>query len=357
MEVQNHIATMLCLLPQPAFLVENGILSHVNEAAAGYFLQVGQPVAPMILYGSEEYADFSDGCLYLTLTLEGQNVGASVSRLENAHLFVLEQPSEVPQLQALALAAMELREPLSGILTLADQMLPDLAKENETLQLQTAQMNRRLYQMLRIVGNMSDAAEYAKSAKTPSYHLEICGFLKEILEKTAVLTEQTGISLAYELPSAPIFTLASEEKLERAVYNLLSNAIKFAPKGSTVQAKLRYHGKRLYFSVTNQRTGGDLPGNLFTRYLREPGLEDPLNGLGLGMVLVRSAAALHGGAVLVDQTEDGIRVTLSMQVRQSKEAALRSPVLSIDYAGERDHGLIELSDVLPAGAYDTDHIN
>lgn len=357
MEVQNHIAAMLHLLPQPAFLAENGIISHRNPAAAGYFLQMGQPVAPMILHGSEEYADFTDGCLYLTLTLEGQSVGASVSRLENAHLFVLEQPSEVPQLQALALAAMELREPLSGILTLADQMLPGLDKENEALQLQAAQMNRRLYQMLRIVGNMSDAAQYAKNEQKLTYHVEICGFLQEILEKSKALAEQAGISLAYELPTAPIFTLASEEKLERAVYNLLSNAMKFAPQGSTVQAKLSSKGKRLYFSVTNLQDGGELPGNLFARYLRQPGLEDPRNGVGLGMVLVRSVAALHGGAVLVDQADGCIRITLSMQIRQSKDTGVRSPILHIDYAGERDHGLIELSDVLPATAFDADQIN
>ena len=357
MEVQNHIAAMLHLLPQPAFLVENGVLSHINQAAAGYFLQIGQPVAPLILHGSEEYTDFSDGCLYLTLNLEGQSIGASVSMLENAHLFVLEQGSELPQLQALALAAMELREPLSGIVTLTDQMLPQLDKENEALQLQTAQMNRRLYQMLRIVGNMSDAAQYAKNEQMPTYHVEICSFLKEILEKAAVLAEQAGFSLVYELPPSPIFTLASEEKLERAVYNLLSNAMKFAPRGSTVQAKLSCKGKRLHFSVTNPHESGKLPGNLFARYLRQPGLEDPRNGVGLGMVLVRSVAALHGGCVLVDQVGECIRITLSMQIRQSKDTQVRSPALQIDYAGERDHGLIELSDVLPAAVYDVNQIN
>ena len=357
MEIQNHIATMLGLLPQPAFLVEKGILTHVNEAAAGYFLQVGQPVGPMVLHGREEYAEFSDGCLYLTLNLEGQCIGASVSRLEDAHLFLLEQASEMPQLQALALAAMELREPLSGMLTLADQMLPTLSGENTALEQQAAKMNRRLYQMLRIVSNMSDAAQYTKSSQKLSHHVEICSFLKEILEKAAVLAEQTGLTLAYDVPAEPIFTLASEEKLERAVYNLLSNAMKFAPNGSTVQARLIRKEKRLCFSVTNGRTDNELPGNLFARYLRQPGLEDPRNGLGLGMVLVRSVAALHGGAVLIDQAEDSIRVTLSMQVRQSKDTQVRSPALQIDYVGERDHGLIELSDVLPAAVYNADQIN
>ena len=59
----------------------------------------------------------------------------------------------------------------------------------------------------------------------------------------------------------------------------------------------------------------------------------------------------------MDQADGCIRITLSMQVRQSKDTGVRSPILHIDYAGERDHGLIELSDVLPAAAFDTDQIN
>ena len=40
-----------------------------------------------------------------------------------------------------------------------------------------------------------------------------------------------------------------------------------------------------------------------------------------------------------------------------RDATLRSPKMRIDYAGERDHGLIELSDVLPAHLYDPETIN
>ena len=211
--------------------------------------------------------------------------------------------------------------------------------------------------MLRIVSNMSDAALYANRDQKLSYHVEVRSFLQEILKKSANLAEQAGITLTYELPCEPILTLANEEKLERAIYNLLSNAMKFAPKGSPVQVRLIRKGKRLHITVTNQRSDSSLPANPFTRYLRQPGLEDPRSGVGLGMVLVRSVAAMHGGTVLVDQREDITRVTLSLQIRQCQNTLVRSPAFQIDYAGERDHGLIELSDVLPVHLYDPDSIN
>jgi hypothetical protein len=52
----------------------------------------------------------------------------------------------------------------------------------------------------------------------------------------------------------------------------------------------------------------------------------------------------------------GTRITMSMTIRQDG-ANLRSRILTVDYAGERDHGLIELSDSLPVNLYEKDHIN
>ena len=43
-----------------------------------------------------------------------------------------------------------------------------------------------------------------------------------------------------------------------------------------------------------------------------------------------------------------------MAIRQSKETFVRTNRMLVDYAGEWDHRLIELSDVLPAEAYRKD---
>ena len=60
--------------------------------------------------------------------------------------------------------------------------------------------------------------------------------------------------------------------------------------------------------------------------------------------------------MLVDQPEDtGTRVTLTIAIRQGGEAMLRSNVLRVDYAGERDHTMLELSDVLPLSLYEIEN--
>lgn len=356
MEELSQINTMLQLMPQPAFRVENGVISHVNQAASVYLIEAGQAFAPMILAGGEEYADFSAGTLYVTLSVADQPMGACVSRMEHGDIVTLAQSAEKPQLQAMALAAKTLKDRLNAVMCITEQMLPVVAAEGSELENRAAQMNQRLYQMMRILNNMADTAEYVQAQPGRMETVEICAFLEEILEKTASMSQAGGITLAYELPREHIFTLANTEKLERSVYNLLSNAIKFAAPETCVQAKLVHKNKRLYFSVSNTHPGSGPQGNIYDRFLREPALEDSRNGVGLGMVLVRATATLHGGAVLVDRTEDGTRITMTLQVKTGTDNQVRSPIRLPDYAGEYDHCLLELADVLPARQYNPDQI-
>lgn len=358
MEQFHDALEMLNLMREPAFCVQRGSIIKVNPAAAAFLIAPGTNVQALLRTGAEEYASFCGGCLYLTLSIAGHSIGASVARIQEFDVFTLEQDESDAHLQAMALAARELREPLSNIMTIADKLFP-AADFNDKEQEQVSRMNRGLFQMLRIISNMSDASRYAADTGARQEVLDICALLEEVFHRAGALTEHTDVKLQYTGYPESVYTLADAQKLERMVFNILSNAIKFTPAGGTITAKLTRRGTRMYLSVCDSGSGiaEDLRGSIFSRYTREPGLEDGRYGLGLGMVLVRSTAAAHGGTVLVDHPDDqGTRITVSFAIRQG-DAMLRSSKLRIDYAGERDHGLIELSDVLPAHLYDSETVN
>ena len=126
MEEKNTELTMLDLMHQAAFRAEKGIITHVNPAAAQYWIQPGTAVESLLSAGREEYTEFTQGCLYVSLQLQGQTLGATVAKIRDAEIFVLEQISHSQQLQALALAAVELRGPLSGMIAAGDLLLPYL---------------------------------------------------------------------------------------------------------------------------------------------------------------------------------------------------------------------------------------
>ncbi len=357
MEERNQMIAMLELMLRPAFCVEAGQICHINPAAAGYLLEPGTAVAPLIRTGAQEYKEFAGGCLYLTLELGGQPLGVSVVRKGRWDLFFPEPQDDPAELRAMALAAGELREPLSGILAATDRLFPAISSgEDPAAREQTALINRRLFQMMRMLYNMSDAYQYSRQSSGRTEYIEADSFFRELFEKTAVLLEAAGLSVHYEGLCETVYTLAEPDRLERAILNLISNAAKFAPQDSCIQAKLIRRGQRLSLSLTSP-DDEDISTDPFNRFRRAPALEDRRKGIGLGLVLVRATAAAHGGALLIDQPEPGLRrVTMTLSVRQSREAELRSPSFRLDYAGGWDHALLELSDCLPPALYAADQL-
>lgn len=345
MEKNKELRDWLNLLIRPGFYVEEGRITQVNAAAQGLLLEPGMDIAPLITSGLESYQNFQTGCLYVQLNLSDTTFQGCVTKDGSADVFTLESDNGDTALQALSLAARELRSPLSAVMHGVQAM----REENNP---QAAALNRGLYQLLRLVGNMSDAVRWPGNARMET--ADLTAFFDELFEKTAVFAQAAGIRLEYQGLSKPLLCLADRDLLERAVLNLLSNAFKFTPKGGIVRVTLFTGGTSLRLSVWDNGPGiaQEIQGNLFSRYLRQPGIEDSRFGLGLGMVLVRSAAAAHGGAVLIDQPEGwGTRVTLTIALRRETTGVLRSPTMRIDYAGERDHALTELSDCLPVSLY------
>lgn len=350
MEKEN--LTILELIPEPGFCVRDNRIVKVNTPAKKLSLTEGTDIRPLLCTGQQEYALFSGGCLTLTLRVGMALRETTVSRVEDMDVFLLDAQTEPAELRALALAARELRAPLSSVMAGVFRLTAgELSEENREI---AAGLERGLYQLLRMVGNMSDAVNGVPVPRMEMWDVD--ALFREVMEKAQSLTQASGVRLTYTGLEQPVNTWADGQSLERAALNMLSNALKYTPEGGSIRASLTRQGRILCFSVSDSGSGipGNIRSDLFRRYLRQPAIEDGRNGIGLGMVLIRAAAAAHGGTVLVDQPEgNGTRITMTIAIRQA-EAILRSNVLRVDYAGEQDHAMIELSDVLPNSAYKTE---
>ena len=349
MEEQKDTIGLLDMIVRPVFCVKENTIVRLNQAARQLFLSEGTDIGPLLRTGAEEYAAFAGGCLYLTLEHAGVTFGASVSRMEDMDVFLLDSETDDGELRVLALAARELREPLSGVMTSAAR-LP--ATDDPAARAYAARLNRGLHQLLRIIGNMSDAG----SASLSFMELRNIGdVFTEICEKAGELLSRAGITMTYENLKEEILCQADAAQLERAVLNLLSNAAKFTPKGGTVHLTLTRRGKMLRLGIRDSGSGigDDILHSLYSRYLRQPGLGDSRQGIGLGMVLIRKAAAAHGGTVLVHQPDGcGTKITVTLAIRQDTGGQLRSSRLTVDRSGGFDPFLVELADILPDSLYE-----
>lgn len=344
MENAMYPQQLLEFVDQPVFCVKDGTIIQVNDLAAGRMLEPGMSVADILVTGQEQYASFSGGCLFLKVKIADVTGTARITRMEGLDVFILEDTKPEPQLQAMALASQQLREPLAILLNAADNLAPSDA---------TARLNKGIYQLLRCINNMSDAARYQQVTMPPAQIRDVDALFAEICQKSAALVEEAGIRLTYRGLDIPIFCAVEPERLERALYNLISNAAKFTGVGGTIDVSLTRRNTTFFLCVEDSGCGMEpkkLP-NVFRQYLRQPGLEDGRKGIGLGMALVLSAAAAHEGTVLLESAPaGGTKVTMTLKIRQNITTT-RSPILTVDYAGERDHGLMELSEVLPSRSF------
>lgn len=348
MDAQKKINHILELMDRAAFCVIDGRIVYANAAASARLICAGDPVAPLIQIGAEEYAAFCQGCLYLTLSIGGARCDASVTAIDECHVFSLTGGS-TEQLRALAVASQALREPLNRVMTLADH-LPNITSAGSEATELLARMNRSLYQILRMVSNMSDAG----SPCAPRMELrDLPAVLQEIFDQAAQCCASLGVRLEFTNLPTSVYTMVDSQRLERSIYNILSNSLKYTENGGRIHARLTRRRNTLYLTVSDSGYGLDRSSaaDPFERFCREPGIEDGRHGLGLGLTLVRGTAADHGGTVLLERAENaGTRITMSLPIRQNL-SEVRSPKLGIDYAGERSHALVELSDVLPHTLY------
>jgi cell cycle sensor histidine kinase DivJ len=129
-----------------------------------------------------------------------------------------------------------------------------------------------------------------------------------------IAAERTGVSLAVAIAPAARLAFADKRAVKQMLVNLLANAIKFTLPGGTVTLTAQAQGRAVILTVADTGTGiaaADLErlGMPFEQARAAQGRE----GTGLGLALVKSLAALHGGeAVIASVLGEGTSVTLRL---------------------------------------------
>ena len=349
----NKSSTLLDMFQHPVFRVKDGVVSEVNHTAEALGIKSGAPVDALLPHCLDAYRAYEGGCLSLTVATDCVSFIATVLRTEDGDVFHLRSQEATPELQMMTLAAQQLRGPLSEVMTAVEAVFE---KEDIQDRQQIGLINRGLFRLLREIGNMSSIASYQKGRAYGKETRNIVGIINEIVKKASHLCSTSGQKLQYTALNDEIYCPVDTEMVERAIYNLISNAIKYSPANTPIIVKLSRKKDKLLFCVESQCTDKALTqGNLFMRYVRDASVEDGRHGLGLGIPLIQCAAAAHNGALLMDHpATDTVRFTLTLSTLSDRGSVLKAPYPTFDYIGGWDHGLVELSDVLPASAFENE---
>jgi PAS domain S-box-containing protein len=122
--------------------------------------------------------------------------------------------------------------------------------------------------------------------------------------------------------------IADRLRLKQVVDHLISNAVKYAPGGGRVSVELNLSDDKYELNVEDEGIGMD-EGQLvhvFDRFYRADSSDTAVQGVGLGMSIVRNIVLAHLGDIQIEsQLGRGTRVTVSLP-KSPPEGQLKSPL-------------------------------
>ncbi len=224
------------------------------------------------------------------------SIGAflDVTRLKQAEAALLEADRRKDEF--LAILSHELRNPLAPIVTAAQimQMRGDVAtpREREVI-------IRQAQHLVRLVDDLLDVSRVARGKVTLTKKpIELSVVVMKAVEATASAFEERHHYLNLSVAAGGLLVDADEVRLTQVVSNLLTNAARYTEPGGRVDVRASREGGEVVLSVRDNGTGiePDLLPHVFSMFVQAPRGPDRLEGgLGLGLSLVSTLTALHGG--------------------------------------------------------------
>lgn len=145
----------------------------------------------------------------------------------------------------------------------------------------------------------------------PAADVPLRPLLEDAFELYQAVAEEKSISLVLDAGNGAV--RGDRDLLFQAVANLLDNAIKYGPAGSEVRLSLDETPQHWLVTVADRGPGIPLAerDRALDRFYRASTAGDA-PGSGLGLSLVKAIAAHHGGRVLLEDNEPGLKARLQL---------------------------------------------
>ncbi|MFG1343757.1 PAS-domain containing protein [Xanthobacter autotrophicus DSM 431] len=195
-----------------------------------------------------------------------------------------------------------LRTPLNTLMGYADMLREGLAGPLNDRQREYLEHMRQSSDLLRaLIDDILDLATIdAGAMELDLSEVDVAETVSAVAEAVRDPVAEARLTLAVSVdPAAGRFT-ADARRVRQILFNLLSNAIAVSPEGGTVSLAAMRRDGALVFTVRDDGPGvpAEVAGSLFERF--ESRSAGPRHrGVGLGLAIVQSFMALHGGSVSV----------------------------------------------------------
>ena len=215
----------------------------------------------------------------------------------------------------LAMLGHELRNPLAPIMT-ALQLLK--LRGVEAAERERAIIERQMRHVVTLVDDLLDVSRITRGkVQLRRTFVQLADVVAKAIEMASPLLEQQRHELRVEVPRVGLGVLGDPNRLAQVVANLLTNAAKYTEPGGLVHVSADRVDGAVVLRVRDTGVGiaADMLPRVFDLFVQEgQSLARSRGGLGLGLTIVRSLVALHGGTVTAHSDGDGQGATFTIRL-------------------------------------------
>jgi signal transduction histidine kinase len=216
----------------------------------------------------------------------------------------------------IATLAHELRNPIGPIRNAVE--IWSMLEPTPSLELLKAReiMRRQTNHLAHLVDDLLDVSRVSSGKiNLRMENVPVKTFVESAIEIALPLIEKHQHKLDVSLPELEVLVSGDPLRLAQIVSNLLLNAAKFTPSGGSLKIECDVKDNNICIKVVDNGIGissADISEifGLFTQANRVP--DQGVEGLGIGLALVKELVALHGGNVSVQS--EGVNCGSSFEV-------------------------------------------
>ncbi|GAA3958021.1 ATP-binding protein [Allohahella marinimesophila] len=217
----------------------------------------------------------------------------------------------------LAMLAHELRNPLAPI-TSAAAVLSGANIDTLTVRRTSAIIARQAKHMTSLIDDLLDVSRVTRgNVEIEKTETDLKDVITDALEQVRPLIEKHRHQLSVQLAPATATVIGDRKRLVQITTNLLNNAAKYTPDGGEIRLVLATTAETVELSVIDNGIGmsAELICSAFELFSQgHRGLDRSQGGLGIGLALVRSLLALHGGSIVGSSDGPGQGSTFKVEL-------------------------------------------
>jgi signal transduction histidine kinase len=226
----------------------------------------------------------------------------------------------------LATLGHELRNPLAPILNSIEILKLSGAFEDPRTAPACAVMERQVYHLNRLVDDLLEVSRITRGIiEVKKEPLDLTAIVKAAVETSRPLLDNLRHEIKFDLEPDPICVAGDPVRLTQVFANLLNNAAKYTNHGGLITIGTRRDHLDALVSVRDNGIGiaPSLLGQVFDMFMQvDRSTRRSQGGLGIGLTLVKSLVAMHGGSVEARSDGPGLGSEFVVRLPLLQESSL-----------------------------------